>query len=1143
MIYYYPRKIKSAILISILLLVQGLFSNSFCYATNPISTQPDTQKLAQFIGNYHQLFTPNEGQIIDMEGHLCPDVLYKRTGSGADVYLRKKGISYVYFNNEVKTAKASDKQNQDAGKTNCTLYRVDMDFAGCNSSIITVNEDSEAGYNNYYYAHCPNGVLNVKQYNKVTFKNIYNNVDVVYYGNGGQTFKYDIIINPHADIAQVKLRWKGANTMYINDTGNLVIKTSGSEFYESIPKVFQEINGKIVFIEAHYNLESFNSSDGIGLVTFKIGNYNHEYPLIIDPLTWITYFGGNMEDFGASVVTDKQHNVIFEGYTESPNLPVSPGAFQTTLDGFSDGFVAKFTSAGIRLWATYIGGSAKDEARGGIAVDSNNDIFISSVTWSKDFPTKAWGGAFMQLVNNSPNNGTAYVAQFSPAGTLIWATYYGGSVADWGSDITLDKAGNIIFTGQTNSADFPVLAAYQSTLKGTTNTFIVKFNNIGVRQWATYYGGSGMDEPWGITTDEANNIYVCGKTTSANFPTVAAYQGAYAGGADDAFLIKLNTVNGNPLWATYYGGSGDDWGTAVVTDTANNVFLGLYTNSVNNISSAGSYQPVFAGGASDGGIIKFTSAGNRIWGTYLGGKQADLVTGLAIDANNNISVSGTTSSSDFPVTPCAFETVYQGGADMSISKFSQQQQLLCSTFINNSSTGPDAGGSIAVDGPYAYVNGNSEGGLPVTPGAFQLVYGGTGNLGDAVFVKLCSYSCDTAGGVSVSASFNASPASPCLGQPVDFVLSNTSCDTANTTYLWNFAGATPATSTVKNPTGIKWTSAGTYSISVKITSPCDSTTISQSVTPSPAPSPVISGASGKCKGVSDTLTVSGGNNYIWSNGNTTTTYISGNIEADSTIYVTVENNSGCIVTDSFKITALLPPTVSITPGAICQGQCITLTATASGSGNTFSWSNGATSSNDTACPLSPTSYTVDVSNGCVVRAVTTVQVYTSFIYACCDTTIKEGDTAILAASGDSTYKWTPSTWLNCDTCENVLATPTVTTTYTVTGTNSHGCTYEKTVTIFVNTECLNFIVPNVFTPNGDGVNDQFVIAANSVDEYTISIYNRWGTEVYTSSDPNRYWDGNTENGGKAPEGVYYYIINSSCSGNTYKKDGFVQLIR
>src|SRR5206468_3593303 len=134
-----------------------------------------------------------------------------------------------------------------------------------------------------------------------------------------------------------------------------------------------------------------------------------------------------------------------------------------------------------------------DECRQGIAVDANNNIFVTSVTWSTDFPTMAWGGAFMQHVNKAPTNGTAYVAQFTPAGALTWSTYYGGSTADWGMDIAVDALQNIIMTGNTSSTDFPVMAAYQTVKSGGQDAYVVKFNNSGVRQWSTFYGGAGTE--------------------------------------------------------------------------------------------------------------------------------------------------------------------------------------------------------------------------------------------------------------------------------------------------------------------------------------------------------------------------------------------------------------------------------------------------------------------------------------------------------------------------------------------------------------------------------------------------------------------------------------------------------------------------
>ncbi len=149
----------------------------------------------------------------------------------------------------------------------------------------------------------------------------------------------------------------------------------------------------------------------------------------------------------------------------------------------------------------------------------------------------------------------------------------------------------------------------------------------------------------------------------------------------------------------------------------------------------------------------------------------------------------------------------------------------------------------------------------------------------------------------------------------------------------------------------------------------------------------------------------------------------------------------------------------------------------------------------------------------------------------------------LSANSSSTYKWYPPTGLSCDTCSHVTATPTVTTTYTVTGTNSHGCKDQTIITVIVDIPCFDFFVPNVFSPNGDGINETFEIRTQNLTGFSIYIYDRWGKEMFKTTNPDVWWNGLTEGGGKAPTGVYYYIIKASCQGNTYKKDGFLQLIR
>ncbi len=1035
------------------------FHPGACFAGDKDSAQTDYKKMSL---NSGLTFIPNKGQFIDMDRHLRPDILYKMKSPGADIYLRKAGVSYVF------TKLSGEEQN-------CTIYRIDMDFIGCNDHIETVNEDESKSYTNYYLAQCPKGIVNVKEYNKVMYKNIYNNIDVAYYGTGSQTFKYDIVVNPNGNVNDVKLHWSGLDAMEIDKNGKLIVKKGEHEFYESLPKVYQILEGKEVPVNARYILKRNDKN----IVTFKIGNYNKNYPLIIDPLTWITYFGGNEEDFGASLAVDHQHNVIFQGYTESPNLPVSPGAFHTTLEGFSDGFVAKFTPGGARIWATYLGGSAKDEARGGVAIDDSNRIYITSVTWSTDFPLQPWGAAYMQVANGATNNGTAYIALFTPAGTLTWSSYYGGSVGDWGTGIAIDGQGNIIMGGTTNSANFPVLNAYQPNLKGSADAYIVKFNNQGVRQWATYYGGTGAEQNWALTTDASNNIYICGKTSSANFPTVAAYQSVYGGGADDGYLVQLNTANGFPNWSTYYGGNGDDWGTALTTDKAGDVFLGLYTNSNANISTPGAYQAVFPGGAYDGGIVKFTSSGMRVWATYFGGNKTDEVSGLAIDENNNISVGSNISSNNFPVTACSFQSIMIGnGNSMGLAKFSQNCQLLCSTFVNNSSTGPLTAGSIAVDGVWAYLNGTTEGNLPVTPGAFQSVYGGTGALGDAAFVKLCSYSCDTAGGQKVTATFKNTPLTPCQGQSVTFNLTNSSCDTASTTYSWSFMGGTPATLSGQNPTGISWNTPGTYPVKVNIVSPCDSTIITNNITIPPSVTATALTTNAVCgqKNGSASISPNGGTSpytYSWSGSSNTNSSI--DTLSPGTYTCTVTDQNGC--TGSISVTILpvgklhlkISPTISITAGTSTQ---------------------------------------LFVSTG------TNYQ-----------------------------YLWKPDTGLSCTTCPNPVASPTVTKQYCVfvdsVGCKDTACV---TIDVGPGLLCGDVFVPDAFTPN-TAHNNILYVRGNCIKILDFNIFDRWGNKVFESDNPAIGWDGHYRGDAMDMGTYVWYMKATLKDGSTIEKKGNVALIR
>ncbi|MEG3054619.1 MAG: C39 family peptidase [Methanoculleus sp.] len=250
------------------------------------------------------------------------------------------------------------------------------------------------------------------------------------------------------------------------------------------------------------------------------------------------YEQGGFFDKRAALVGDGAGGVWVAGHTYSSDFPVL-NAYQSTYGGYEDAFVAHFSSSGTLLSSTYLGGGSSEgggiiyEERFALVGDGAGGVWVAGHTYSSDFPVL---NAYQSTYGGSRD---AFVAHFSSSGTLLLSTYLGGGNSDEAYAIAGDGAGGVWVAGHTYSSDFPVLNAYQSTYGGSRDAFVAHFSSSGTLLLSTYLGGGDSDEAYAIAGDSTGGIWVTGETGSADFPVLNAYQSTY-GGYGDAFIAHFS---------------------------------------------------------------------------------------------------------------------------------------------------------------------------------------------------------------------------------------------------------------------------------------------------------------------------------------------------------------------------------------------------------------------------------------------------------------------------------------------------------------------------------------------------------------------------------------------------------------------------
>jgi gliding motility-associated-like protein len=329
------------------------------------------------------------------------------------------------------------------------------------------------------------------------------------------------------------------------------------------------------------------------------------------------------------------------------------------------------------------------------------------------------------------------------------------------------------------------------------------------------------------------------------------------------------------------------------------------------------------------------------------------------------------------------------------------------------------------------------------------------------------------------------------------------------------------------------------------------------ITIHPKPVTATSNDTTICIGGSAQLSASGGISYTWSPPLSLSNPAIFNpvaTPADSILYyVTVTDNNTCSALDSVKVNVKPLPVFSITPDdQICPEETFQLTASG---GNIYDWQPASTLSNaaipnPVASPSTTTTYTVRVTDqGCnissLLSTVVTVLPLPDIQAAKSNDIDCSNDQSQLLASGGVQYTWTPAESLSNPSVRNPVARPRTPTQYIVTGTDASGCVNYDSVTVDVLAANQSmYLVPSAFTPNRDGLNDCFGIKSwGIVDEFEISIFNRWGERIFYSTNPNACWDG-TYKGREQDPNVFVYMIRSKtlCSSSIFKKGTFM-LIR